>query len=109
MGETVVRGVHNAPLDRVAQGGEAGKDDGEVPTALRRGAFKQAVDVFEQHVARRVLKAQEPVDVPPEHTLLANDAACLRQRLCHRVVLAGEAADHHVDVRDVYGARLVGV
>ena len=74
-------------------------------------ALEEPVDVLEEHVPR-LLEMQEAVDVPPQHALLALDAAGLGQGPGHAVVLAGEAPDHHVYLfRDavVVGAELVVV
>jgi hypothetical protein len=37
LGEAVVGGVHDPPLDEVPEVRKAGEDDGEVPSALARG------------------------------------------------------------------------
>ena len=95
--KTVLRTVYHTPLNGVAQVIEAGEDDCEVTPTLRRRALEQAINVLEQHVSRS-LELKEPVDVPPEHALLALDTARLGKRLGDGVVLAGKASHHHVDV-----------
>jgi hypothetical protein len=46
------------------------------------------------------LDTQKAVDRPPEDTLFALDAIGLKEGASNRIVLAGKAANHHVDVRD---------
>jgi len=98
LGKAVLRAVHHAPLDRVAEGSEAREDDREVAAALGDGALEQPVDVLQQDIAGCPLEAEEAVDVPPQDALLALDATRHREGFGHRVVLAWESADDHVDV-----------
>ncbi len=74
--EAVLGGVDHAPLDRVAEVGEAAQDDGEVAPALGRGGLEQAVDVLEKAEAG-ILHLEEVVDIPPQDALLALDAVGL--------------------------------
>ena len=63
--EPVIRTVHNAPLHDIAERRQTGKNDSEVTSALRRGAFEQTIDVLQKHIARTSLKLQESIDLPP--------------------------------------------
>lgn len=99
LGEAVFCRINHAPFDGVIEVGEAAQNDGEVATALRRGRLEQAVDVLEETEAR-LLHLEEVIDVPPKDTLLALDAMCLIKRASDRVILAREAADDHLHVRD---------
>ena len=97
--ETVFRGVDHAPFDGVIEVGEAAQDDGEIATALRRGRLEQAVNVLKETEAR-LLHLEKVIDVPPKNTLLALDAVRLIERASDGVILAREAANDHLDVRD---------
>ena len=99
LGETVFRGVDHAPFDGVIEIGEAAQDDGEIATALRCGRLEQAINILKEPEAR-LLHLEEVVDVPPKDTLLALDAMCLIKRTCDRVILAREAANDHLHIRD---------
>ncbi len=97
--ETVFRGVDHAPFDGVIEVGEAAQDDGEVATALRCGRLEQTVNILKEPEAG-LLHLEEVIDVPPKDTLLAFDAMCLIERTCDGVILAREAADDHLHIRD---------
>ena len=99
LGETVFRGVDHAPFDGVIEVGKAAQDDGEIATALRRGRLEQAVNILKEPEAG-LLHLEEVIDVPPKDTFLTLDAVCLIKRTCDGVILAREAANDHLHIRD---------
>lgn len=99
LGKPVFRRVDNAPFDGVFEIGEAAQDDGEIATALRCGRLEQTVNVLKE-TETRLLHLEEVIDIPPKDTLLALDAMCLIKRTCDRVILAREAANDHLHIRD---------
>ena len=105
--EAVIRTVDNSPFDRVAERCKAGQNDCEIAATLANGALQQTVDILKQNETWPILKLKEPVDIPPENTLLTLDSTRLGKRLCHRIVLAREASDNHIDIGNVNLARLI--
>ena len=97
--ETVVGRVDHAPLDHVAEVGEAGEHHAEVAAALVRRRAQQPVDVLEEDEARP-REPDEAVDLPPQHAFLTDDAGGLREHAGHGVVLARKAADYEVDLAE---------
>ena len=99
LGKTIFRGVDHAPFNGVIEVGEAAQNDGEVAAALRRGRLEETVDVLEETEAR-LLHLEEVIDVPPKDALLAFNAMRLIERASDGVILAREATDDHLHVRD---------
>ena len=78
LGEAVFGGVHDAPLDGVAQVGEARQDDREIAASLRNRRLQKPVDVLEDDPLRAAI-FDDRVDRPPQDALLPFDPVGLIQ------------------------------
>lgn len=99
LGKPVFRRVDDAPFDGVIEVGEATQDDGEVAPTLRCRRLEQTVNILKEAKAG-LLHLEEVIDVPPKDALLALDAVRLIERTGDRVILAREAANDHLHIRD---------
>ena len=96
---SILSAIHNAPLNDIAQVGKAAEDDCKVTATLGSRRFQQTIDVFKK-TETRLFHLEEVVDVPPKNALLSLNAPRLVKRSCHRIVLAWEASDDHIDIRN---------
>src|SRR6187401_468986 len=67
---------------------------------MRRWRFQEPVDVLKEE-EWWFPKLEESVDLPPKHPLLPDDAGSLIEGFCDGIVLAREATDKEVKLRQI--------